>query len=203
MGNELAKKLIEIRKHIGILRKDTKGMQGQYADPAKLLLKARDKMDELGVLLLTKVVSHDLTKLPNPNKTKKDQMDFVVSMSLEMVWVDADTSETLVVPWLAVGSNATDPAMAGGGGLTYYERYFILKQFNIPTTKDDPEALKENVRGPELLTEEQIVQLKIALDSKNKEHSKFLNWVGVSDFSEIFAKNFKRNMDTIGGMKPE
>ena len=38
------------------------------------------------------------------------------------------------------------PAMAGGAALTYFERYFLLKFFQIPTAKDDPEFFKNKTK---------------------------------------------------------
>lgn len=195
----LKQKLVEIRKHIGIQQKTAKGQNGQYVDPAKLLLRATDKMNELSVLLTSHVKKADLTKESNPTIKNADAKVFCVSLEMEMIFHDAETDETMSIPWFAFGKNATDPSMAGGSALTYFERYFIMKQFNIPTTKDDPEFLKEQVRGPEFLTDPQIAKIsemlaKISEIDPATTKEPFLAKMGVESIESIYSKNFNQAM---------
>ncbi len=139
----LKQKLVEIRKAIGILQKDTRGQLGAYVDPEVLLAKSTAKMNELNVLLFTEIINSEVIKMPNPTKNNKDQQDFVTKLELEMVFYDADNDDELRLKWFAVGKNMSDPAMSGGSALTYYERYFLLKQFGVATPKDDPDKLIE------------------------------------------------------------
>jgi hypothetical protein len=187
----LKQKLVEIRKHIGILRKTEKGQNCQYIDPAVLLLKATDKMNELNVLLMSNIRSSALTREPNPTKSKPDARDFCVSLEMDMVWHDADSDETLTVPWFAFGTNTSDPSQAGGGALTYAERYFFMKQFNIPTTKDDPDFLKEKVNGPSVLNESQILLVADMMAAAQVNNADYLKYLGVESIEQIPEKNFK------------
>jgi hypothetical protein len=66
-----------------------------------------------------------------------------------MVWMDAKSKETIEVPWLLYGEQEGDIAKAFGSGLTYAERYFIMKFFNQPTDYLDPDAGKEDSQTPE------------------------------------------------------
>jgi len=75
-------------------------------------------------------------------------------------WIDIATGEKLSIPWSASGCNGDDKGL--GSALTYAERYFILKQFNIPTDDDDPDAFQDK----HLTADE---KKKIEEDRKSKE----------------------------------
>lgn len=181
----LKQKLVEIRKSIGILRKTEKGDHCQYVDPALLLAKATEKMNELQVLLTPNVKSAVLTREKNPTKNKPDAVDFCASLTIDMVFHDAETDETLSTPWFAFGSNSSDPAMAGGSALTYSERYFLLKFFNVPTTKDDPDFLKEQVAGPKPIDEKIIESIEKMMTAARVDHADYLKYLGITAVSEI------------------
>ncbi len=140
----LRQKLVEIRKGVEYLQKDMQGNQGaRYVDPAVLLRKIRSGMDEHGVILSPKIIDAEMSLILQPSKNNKEKNDHLCCMRMEMVWLDADSDETISVPWFATGSHMQDPSMAFGGALTYTERYFLLKYFNIPTAQDDPEQFDQ------------------------------------------------------------
>lgn len=198
----LKQKLVEIRKHIGVMRKTLKGNNNAfYVDPGVLLLKGVDKMNELGVLLTSNVLDSTISKVPNPTKAKPEAQDFCVSLKMEMVFHDTESGETLGIPWFAVGTHATDPSMAGGGALTYSERYFIMKQFNVPTTKDDPEFFKEQVNGPELVNKEQLDAINVQVGLKVTDYPQFLKYIGVGRIEDLHAKRFGEIMGLLDGIK--
>ena len=62
-------------------------------------------------------------------------------------WINADNpEEELTVPWQLYGAQ-DDISKAFGSGLTYSERYFILKFFQAPTDADDPDSRNTSDRG--------------------------------------------------------
>ena len=64
-------------------------------------------------------------------------------MKLTYVWINADKpEEQFEVTFYAVGQQ-DDVSKAHGTALTYAERYFLMKFFNIPTDEDDADA-KQN-----------------------------------------------------------
>ena len=81
--------------------------------------------------------------------TKKGEMykDTVSSTQVygEMLytWVNNDNpSEQIHVPWFLVGEQ-DNASRSYGSGLTYANRYFLLKYFNISTSEDDPDAVRK------------------------------------------------------------
>src|SRR5690625_5193343 len=69
-----------------------------------------------------------------------DKTDFVISGDMQYVWQNAESpEEKIVIDWKVYGQQ-DDISKAFGSGLTYSERYFLLKFFNAPTDDDDPDA---------------------------------------------------------------
>lgn len=145
----LRKKLVKIRSGVEYLQKTETGNSGKYIDPAILLKKIRDLMDANGVLLCPEIIEHNMHRELAPTKNNKDQNDYMAELKMSFVWMDSESDESITIPWFATGSHMKDPAMAFGSALTYTERYFLLKFFQIPTSKDDPEYFNSKTREPE------------------------------------------------------
>lgn len=135
----LHQKLVVIRRNIGSITKDKKSFGYDYVSGSQVLSKIHGSMNELNVLLIPNVISqnHEVHTI----QTKKGPSTiFVVSGQLSYKWVNADNpSEVLEVPFHYTGSQ-DDVAKAFGSALTYAERYFLIKFFNLPTDGDDPDA---------------------------------------------------------------
>ena len=147
----LSEKLLKIRQEIGYVQKTVSGQQGMYVDSAVLLKTIRDKMDELKILLVPTILpGAQVECIDFPSKSNPNAKSFVFAGDMAFQWINVeDPKDTIIVPWFFTGKNAQDPAMAFGSALTYTERYFILKFFQIPTAKDDPDAFEEKTREKE------------------------------------------------------
>lgn len=140
-------KLVEVRKAIGAFTKDTKGFGYNYVSGAQVLSKIQTKMNELGVLLIPEVESQDFQTHEYVNKNGENKVDFLVYGKLKYTWVNAEQpSDVVVVPFYYTGAQ-DDISKSFGSALTYAERYFIIKFFNIPTDADDPDAKETRGRS--------------------------------------------------------
>jgi len=137
-GLTLAQKLIEVRKTVDYLQKTATGSQFNYTSSSQVLASVRTAMNEQSVLLLSQIDGHELSQ----NLTKTGTISFFTELAMTMTWMDAETGETIVLPWYAQGVDLAGEKGVGKA-LTYAEKYFILKQFNIPTDKDDPDAFQD------------------------------------------------------------
>ncbi len=134
----LYQKLVEVRKEVPYLQKDTEGYKYKYVAGADVLAPIITKMNELNLLLVPKI-----TKFSVSIEGKKR----IVQGKMLMTWINADNpDEQLEVPFLIFGEQ-DDISKAFGSGLTYSERYFMLKFFNIATDKDDPDYWLEKHSG--------------------------------------------------------
>jgi hypothetical protein len=96
-------------------------------------------MDEMGLVLVPSMESFEMIEI----KDSKAKFPFIMKMSISYTWINADN------PQEQVKSNFTfiEEKMIGcqgiGSVMTYAERYFLCKFFQIATDKDDPDAFKK------------------------------------------------------------
>lgn len=168
----LHQKLLEIRKNIGSFSKDKEAYGYSYVSGKQVLSKIKGKMDELGVLLIPQIQSQEHETFDYVSKGK-EKTDFIVYGKMTYTWVNAEKPEEKIeVPFYYTGQQ-NDISMSFGSGLTYSERYFLMKFFNVPTDEDDPDA--KNTKD-----------IKRIYSSKSKASNKQLNFV--NDLLEGNAK---------------
>ena len=136
----LYQKLVEVRKSIDFFTKDTQGYGYKYVSGSQILSKIKNKLDELQVLLIPMVLDQQHTAFDYKDKQGKEKTDFIVTAPMKYVWVNAENPEERIeIPWQTMGQQ-DDISKAFGSGLTYSERYFLLKFFGVPTDDEDPDA---------------------------------------------------------------
>lgn len=127
-------KLVEVRKEVPYLKKEAQGHQFKYNPSSQVLSAVREKMDELGLLLIPRVLGHTLHE-----KTATNAKEHLTELDMEFTWVNAEKpDETITVPWYGQGLDTGEKGV--GKALTYAEKFFLLKFFNIATDKDDPDS---------------------------------------------------------------
>ena len=133
-------------------------------------------------------------------------------MKLTYVWINADKpEEQFEVTFYAVGQQ-DDVSKAHGTALTYAERYFLMKFFNIPTDEDDADA-KQNKRYAassnqlkELLRQEADSFIEIAersnATSKYQEQIEKLKNMNVNDLNKQQINVTRQQINKwLGGIK--
>jgi hypothetical protein len=143
----LHQKLIQIRKEVIEFSKDKEGYGYKFVSGSQAIRKIRDKMDELGILLVPSIGETESHTFDYTNSKDKECTDHIVTGNMSYTWINAkNPEETLVVPWKLYGAQ-DDISKAFGSGLTYSERYFILKFFQAPTDSEDPDNRDTSGRG--------------------------------------------------------
>lgn len=159
-------KLIEVRKAVPFLQKDATGAQYKYNSSSQVIAAVREKLDEMGLLLITELVSHNLLsetiEFMDKEKPKKTTTYFT-EVDLVMTWVNAEKPEEQIkIPWYAQGVDIAGEKGVGKA-LTYGEKTFMLKQFNIATDQMDVDAFQQRMeRSVGRITSNAIAQLKSA-----------------------------------------
>jgi len=186
----LIEKLIDIRKATGYIQKTEKGNQGaMYVDPAVLVQKIRSKMDEVGVLLIPHLKESTIETIPFPTKSNPNAVSFLFKANMTYTFTDGE-GEKVDVDWFCTGKHLQDPAMAGGAALTYYERYFLLKFFQIPTSKDDPEHFQ--AKTGETISTDQVGELVTLIKKTGTDTPAFLKYAKVATLEDINPASFKK-----------
>jgi hypothetical protein len=139
----IVEKLLEVRKAVPYLKKEAQGQQYKYVSSSQVLQSLREAMDEQKLLLVPRVmeakVSTEMVEWQDGNKPKKTTTYFT-ELLMEFTWVNGEKpDETIVCPWYGQGVDIAGEKGVGKA-LTYAEKYFLLKFFNVATDKDDPDA---------------------------------------------------------------
>lgn len=84
--------------------------------------------------------------------------EVLVNADMTWTWINNDNpEEKVVVGWALVGQQG-DASQAFGSGLTYSDRYFLLKYFNVATTNDDPDAHRSKQKEAEAAEDKMIAE---------------------------------------------
>lgn len=154
-------KLQEIKKEVMIMQKNKDGYGYSYVDEESLLLKINNLMIELDLTLTPKFVPGTLYSEQVNYKDKKGNecTDILTRSEMEFVWKDISTGEEKIIPWAMLGQQS-DASQSLGSGLTYSNRYFLLKYFNIATSKDDPDKIRSEMKKEEERKKMSAIQTK-------------------------------------------
>jgi hypothetical protein len=133
----LHQKLIEIRKAVPYLQKENQGHGYNYVSSSQVIGALRAAMNDHGVLLVPAMTNATVLE----RTTAKGANWNLTCIEMEFTWVNTDNpEEKITCPWYAQGYDDMEKGV--GKAATYGEKYFLLKFFNIPTDKDDPDAWK-------------------------------------------------------------
>jgi hypothetical protein len=173
-------KLIEVRKATPYLQKEATGSQYKYVSTSQVLASLKAKMDELQLLLIPRVINHKVSESTvqyyslDPDKRETEHVTkrtttYFTELEMTMTWINAENpEETIECPWYGQGVDIAGEKGVGKA-LTYSEKYFMLKFFNIPTDKDDPDSFQEK-HGDKPEAEKVVTTKKVGTkDTKQKQ----------------------------------
>lgn len=140
-------KLSEVRAEVPYLKKEKEGKQFNYVGSSDVLGALHGKINDMGLILVPSVVGHKVTV----GATNSGTTNYFTELDMMMTWVNIDNPEDkLECPWYAQGMDLAGEKGVGKA-LTYGEKYFMLKFFNIATDKDDPDFFQEKVESKQSL----------------------------------------------------
>ncbi len=180
-------KLIEVRKKVPYLQKIESGEQYKYVSSSQVLSKVREEMDKQKLLLIPKVtgekVTGDMVEKKDKYGNTKHTTTYFTELNMSYVWINAEKpDETIECPWYGQGVDIAGEKGVGKA-LTYAEKYFLLKFFNIATDKDDPDAFQNKLDNTEGITDKEVQDLFKLGESKG---------VSSKGIKDTIMKNFKK-----------
>lgn len=195
-------KINEVKKVVKVFEKDDKTSgKGAYSfvSGAQILGAIKEKMEEIGLLFLPVETEHrGWTTFNYKNSYGDDKTDFVVDGRLIYEWINCDEpSDKQRVSFEYYGQQ-NDISKAFGSGLTYSERYLLLKSLGVPTGEDDPDNKNEDKNGTQGKTQEKSKKQTPGTQKKTK-------WVQVNELikdsnielpqvTDWVVKKFKKNI---------
>lgn len=196
MANEtltLVQRLEKMQEMVEVIRKNKSNFKGKYVSEDELLAKVAAGKKKYNVFLKQQIVP-GTAEVTHIHYTKQkvlksgDVIDDDVSLMLvrgELIytWINCDDpSDTMEVPWFFCGV-MEDAAQALGSALTYANRYFQLKFFQIATPDDDP----DNWRSKKEEAEEEA-QLAVAKEIVTKIDGYVHSYLDLNDNSDEARK---------------
>ena len=152
-------KLNEIHKSVGYIKKGQRGKQFQYVGSSDVLAVVRQQMNEHGLILEPRILDSNVREY----ETKTGTLQIFTELTMTMTWVNTEKPEEKVeLSWYAQGMDLAGEKGVGKA-LTYGEKYFLLKFFNIATDKDDPDAFQERVdasKPKKKINKEQLAEIE-------------------------------------------
>lgn len=140
MSLNIYQRLSNVRKTCGYIKKENEGYQFKYVSSSQTLGHLHNAINENGLILIPEIVSQDLQETTN----QKGNKEFFTKLSMVFTWVNIDNpDEKIICQWTAQGLDSAEKGI--GKALTYAEKYFLLKFFNIATDKDDPDKFQEKM----------------------------------------------------------
>lgn len=133
-------KLLKIKESVDYLKKAQKGQQYDFVSSSQVIAALRAKMNEEKLLLVPDVEDAKFSSIIEKTSSKGNPtVDLLTEIFITFKWVNAENpEETLTIKWYGQGVD-TSGEKGVGKAYTYAEKYFLLKFFNIPTDKDDPD----------------------------------------------------------------
>lgn len=172
MDNKLNiyQKLVLIKSSIKGFHKDVKaGNENyggyEYVSGSQVLRAIKDKMNELGVLLIPDIDYNTMKWQTYDYITSKGKKktDFIVTMKMTYSWVNAEfPDDRIVCNWVCMGQQTDDISKAVGTAISYNERYFLLKFLGLPTDEDDADAKEIHEAGHQLNVENKWTNSKLS-----------------------------------------
>ena len=169
----LYQKLACIRDIADVIRKNKSGYGYKYASEDEILAKVKAGMSKYNVTIYPEVVQDKVVVEPreyvkhkfakNGDRLPDEEcIEYTTKSEMLMHIVNNDNPEDqIIVPWYMVATSS-DTAQSYGSALTYANRYFHLKFFNIATPEDDPDAWKK--KKADALEKENAEAVKAIVD---------------------------------------
>ncbi|MDA9472083.1 ERF family protein [Enterococcus sp. 5H] len=166
-------KLAKVRKKVPYLKKDQKSNQYSYVGSSGVLGALNEEINKVGLILKPEIINWHVNDNHEQrwmqDKVKKepiptDRITYFTELEMLMTWVNIDDPQDRVeCRWYAQGVDIAGEKGVGKA-LTYGEKYFMLKFFNIATDDDDPDKFQKEQLKKTPITPRQIDMIYVLVD---------------------------------------
>lgn len=190
-------KLLKLVEMAGVLQKNKASFNYKYVTEDEIQAKVTAGMKKYGLMLYPKIVpgTFHVQAVSYEKYDKKANKgagglvpvnEDIVSCEMIFRWVNTENPDEFIeIPWALVGQ-MEDAAQAFGAGLTYTNRYFLLKSLQVATTESDPDNYRSKQKEAEAYFDQQAEEeAQAKIDEKIAEIS--------AKGSELIAAGVKRD----------
>ena len=165
-------KLAYVRQKAPYIQKSKRGQQYSYVGSSDVLSALNTVINQVGLILKPEIVAHQVRESQDEvwkeDKVKKEPVakkrtTYFTELELMMTWINIhNPSEIVACSWYSQGVDI-EGEKGVGKALTYAEKYFLLKFFNIATDDDDPDKYQKEQLKNTAITERQIDMLNASI----------------------------------------
>lgn len=181
-------KIAEVRKLAAVLQKNKSSYTSKYVSGDEITLRIQAGMDKYRLNVYINIVPESVKLTPHSYEKVKPVKgggepiretvnEYIVTGDLIYTWVNLDNPEEVVESRWFLAGQQTDASQAVGSALTYMNRYYLLKFFQIATPEDDPENWI--MRKYEVENADDIKDAQIIVNSIHQLVTDYLN--GLTD----------------------
>lgn len=148
-NKNIYEKLLEVKKSVEHIQKKKVGENLSYkaVSSSMVLGEINKELNKQGLLLKTQMLGKDIQRLERTkeyNGKTSIVYDFMATIDLEYTWINVTNTTEKDVNFFSCSGLNTDPSKAFGSVLTYAEKYFMLKYFNVSTDESDVDTFKQS-----------------------------------------------------------
>ena len=189
-------KIASVRESMSALSKNKRGHVGAYVTEESATAKLQAALSLYKLNVYPSIVPGTFAYETFAND--KGKIEFIVRAAMEFRFVNIENpDEFVVIPWHFIGQQAKVD-YAFGSGLTYSNRYFLLKFFEVSTSEDDPENIraKQDDAREEIEAREREKALKAAQDRISEIVAEVKRGVGITvdQFYAVIEKYTPSNL---------
>lgn len=175
-------KLLIIRKSVEYLKKEAKGHRYQYVKESQLLASLRPKMDEVGVFLEVDMMKPEIS-------------DGLLNIGFNFTWVNCDNPRERIEKTMYMQCVPGDPKLIGGI-LSYVNRYYLTKTFQIATDELDIDAFQLKTMDTQTITkprisEDQLQELELEINGDEDLRKKILQHIPGRALANLTTDRFQ------------
>lgn len=167
----LKQKLLALKEKVPYIQKEKKEyIQFAVVSSENVLTAFQSGMNELKLLLKTEVMDKSIHRevIGTNQKTGKNIFNYLVVLDVRYTWINVENQEEQeTIDFIAVADDENS-SYAMGQALTYAEKTFFMKEFNIPTDDADPDVFQREILKRIPASPEQIESIRIQLNKLNE-----------------------------------
>ncbi len=212
-ANALIEKLIELRKLVPYIKKEQKQyIKFSVVSSETVLTEFNTHMNNLNIYLKTEVINKQVerTQIGTNEKNKKVIFNYLVTLDMKYTWINGDNPSEREEVFFSAMADDENSSYAYGQALTYAEKTFFMKEFNIPADDVDPDVFQKEILKRIPASSEQIEAIHIQLQKLEElteqpklaffEQAKMTNNVSAKKQAEEFTGyDFGLVMNTLTG----
>lgn len=197
-------KLLEVKKSVEHIQKKKVGENLSYkaVSSSMVLGEINKELNKQGLLLKTQMLGKDIQRLERTkeyNGKSSIVYDFMATVDLEYTWINVANPTEKDVNFFSCSGLNTDPSKSFGSVLTYSEKYFMLKYFNVSTDESDVDTFKQSHEDEDEKRERKakLETERLALERKKLDEAIALEEKKALEKAKVWNEFYEKMKETL------